>query len=410
MHATRHRPAWWESLLLLIGLSIALLSSACTARSVSRPEQKTQKASTSAEQRRRWWAKVKEKNYAYIDSVYWWSSKQSTRVVIRLPRPVKYEVHQLSGPPRLFMDLQRTILHPPKCTWTIGDGLVARVRAAQHSEEVARVVLDLAELRGYNVFTLTGPDRIVIDLFRGEKKKPPFPPVSPSDPSLARQLGAKVKAIVIDPGHGGKDPGAVNHKGLKEKDIVLKMGLDLKKRLTKAGYTVYMTRDKDVYVPLEARTALANQRGADLFLSIHLNFSRSSNSYGIETYYLGFASTQEAKQLAGLENAMAAGTMGDLEAAFYKIMKHTKIKESRQLAEMIQQRLTKKTGRKDRGVKTAPFVVLIGATMPSVLAEVSFISHREEGKLLTKASYQKKIAEALAEALQQYADGLAMVR
>ena len=386
-----------------------VLSLACTASSTSQSARKTQKTPTSSEQHRRWWAKVKKKNYCYIDSVYWWSSKQSTRVVIRLPRPVKYEVHRLSDPPRLFIDLQRTILHPPKCTWTIGDGLVARVRAAQYSTEVARVVLDLSEFQHYNVFTLTGPDRIVMDLFRDHTKEPPSPPASSSDPSLARQLGVKVKTIVIDPGHGGKDPGAVNRKGLKEKDIALKIGLRLRNLLKKAGYTVYMTRDRDVYVPLEARTAFANQKGADLFISIHLN-ARSSTSHGIETYYLGFASTQEAKQLAALENAMAAGTMGDLEEVFHKIMKNTKIKESKQLAGIIQQRLTRKTGRKDRGVRTAPFVVLIGANMPSVLAEVGFISHKEEGKLFTKTSYRRKIAEALAEAVKQYADGLAMAR
>ena len=349
---------------------------------------------------RRWWQKVRERNYSYMDSVRWWSSERSTRVVIDLKRKTKYTVHRLSGPPRLYIDIEKTVLDPPKQSWAIRDGLLRQVRASQFREDIVRVVLDLEEIKGYNVFSLSNPHRIVLDVF------PPRTLDRVRDPSLARQLGAKVRTIVLDPGHGGKDPGAIKGR-LQEKTLVLDICKRLE-RMLKKEYKIYMTRRKDVFIPLEARTAFANQKGADLFVSVHVNLARSSEAQGIETFYLSLASDKEARELAAYENAMAAHAISDLEGMLEKILKNTKLEESQQFAEVVQRDLVTETGRRNRGVKRAPFVVLIGANMPSVLAEVSFISNKTEARLLSTASYREKIARALAKGIRRYANGLTM--
>jgi len=350
----------------------------------------------------RWWKKVRERNYSYVDSVRWWSSERSTRVVIDLKRKAKYSAHRLSNPPRLYIDIGKSVLHPPKKSWVIRDGLVRKVRACQFREDVVRVVLDLEEAEDYNVFSLMNPNRIVLDVFPPGVRQT----VRVRDPSLAGQLGAKVRTIVLDPGHGGKDPGAIAGR-LKEKTLVL----DICKRLEhllKNEYKIYMTRRKDVFVPLEARTAFANQKGADLFVSVHANLARSSRAQGIETFYLSLASDKEARELAAYENAMAAHAISDLEGMLEKILKNTKLKESRWFADLVQRDLVTETGRKNRGVKRAPFVVLIGANMPSVLTEVSFLSNKMEARLLSTEAYRQKIARALAKGIRRYANGLTM--
>lgn len=349
-----------------------------------------------------WREKVRRYRYCYIDSVYWWSSDRSTRVVVRLKDRRPYTAHLFQNPSRLCIDIERAVLHPPKQTWEIGDGLVRRVRAAQFSPEKARVVLDLAEVRGYNIFRLSNPDRIVVDLF------PKLPKPSPEGPSLVQQLGAKVKRIVLDPGHGGKDPGAIGLWGISEKDLVLDICRRAQKLLQRWGYEVFLTRTQDVFVPLEARTAFANQKHADLFVSVHLNFSRNRRTSGIETYYLSFASDREAQELAAFENAMASNLIGDIEEVLKGILKNTKIKESKVLASVVQERLVAKCRRKNRGVRTAPFVVLIGANMPAVLVEASFLSNPQEARLLKEAWFRRRVAEALADGVERYANRLAV--
>ena len=349
-----------------------------------------------------WWQKVRRQNYSYVDSVRWWSSERSTRVVIDLKRKAVYSAHRLSNPPRLYIDIEKSVLDPPKKTWAIRDGLVREVRACQFSEDIVRVVLDLEETEGYNAFSLTNPNRIVLDVFPPGVRETS----RDRDPSLAGQLGAKVRTIVLDPGHGGKDPGAIAGR-LREKTLVL----DICKRLEgllKNEYKIYMTRRKDVFIPLEARTAFANQKGADLFVSVHVNLARSSKAEGIETFYLSLASDKEARALAAYENAMAAHAISDLEGMLEKILKNTKLEESRWFAEGIQRDLINETGRKNRGIKRAPFVVLIGANMPSVLTEVSFISNKMEARLLSTEAYRQKIARALAKGIRRYANGLTM--
>lgn len=225
--------------------------------------------------------------------------------------------------------------------------------------------------------------------------------------SIARQLGLGVSRIVIDPGHGGHDPGA-QVKGLDEAALTLDIALRLEQLLQKeAGLQVVLTRRENVYVPLEERTAIANREEADLFLSIHANASRNPSARGVETYFLSFASSPEAEAVAARENSASAGEMRQLPDIIKAIALNNKLDESRDLAGMVQEALVSRLQRSNRnvrnlGVKKAPFVVLIGAAMPSVLAEVSFLTNRQELVLLKNPTYKQRIAEALHAAVMRY--------
>ena len=225
--------------------------------------------------------------------------------------------------------------------------------------------------------------------------------------SLSRQLGLGVSRVVIDPGHGGRDPGAEG-SGTTEAEVVLDVALRLEKLLAEqAGVEVVLTRRTDTYVPLEERTAIANRAQADLFLSIHANASRSRSANGVETYFLNFASSPDAQAVAARENASSGQTMNNLPDIVKAIALNNKLDESKDLARMIQQAMVKqlRSGNRslrDLGVKQAPFVVLIGAGMPSVLAEISFITNGQEGRLLKNSAYRQRIADALHEGITRY--------
>ena len=225
------------------------------------------------------------------------------------------------------------------------------------------------------------------------------------DPSLAQQLGLSVKTIVIDPGHGGKDPGAVR-QARQEKQIVLNLSKTLRDILVKKGYNVRLTRETDVFLPLRKRTQFATSQKADLFISIHTNASTSRRAAGIETYYLALASDESARTTAMRENAGAEYNMKELDALVGRILKESKSTESRRLAELIQAQLTSGKQVKNRGVKHAPFVVLIGTKVPAVLVEVGFISNPTEGQRLTTKTYQHQLATAIAEGIEQYIKNL----
>ncbi|MGE0866584.1 MAG: N-acetylmuramoyl-L-alanine amidase, partial [Vicinamibacterales bacterium] len=216
---------------------------------------------------------------------------------------------------------------------------------------------------------------------------------------------------VIDPGHGGHDPGVLG-KGLTAAALVLDVALRLEKLLQKEpGLEVVLTRRSNVYIPLEERTELANRENADMFLSIHANASRNTAAKGIETYYLSFASSPEAEAVAARENSASAREMHQLPDIIKAIALNNKLDESRDLANMVQQSLVTSLRRtnkevRSRGVKKAPFVVLIGAAMPSVLAEISFVSNRQELSLLKTAAYKQRIAESLYNAVMRYRKSL----
>ena len=235
--------------------------------------------------------------------------------------------------------------------------------------------------------------------------EPPKTPQPVPDPSLAQQLGLNVKTIVIDPGHGGKDPGAVSQKR-REKHIVLSLSKTLRDILVKKGYNVRLTRETDVFLPLRKRTQFATSQKADLFISIHTNASTARSAAGIETYYLALASDESARRTAMRENAGAEYNMKELDALVGRILKESKSTESRRLAELIQAQLASGKRVKNRGVKHAPFVVLIGTKVPAVLVEVGFISNPAEGKRLTTKAYQNQLATAIAKGIEQYIKNL----
>jgi N-acetylmuramoyl-L-alanine amidase len=225
--------------------------------------------------------------------------------------------------------------------------------------------------------------------------------------SLARQLGLGVSRIVIDAGHGGHDPGSLGD-GIREAELVLDVSLRLEKLLKQeATVDVVMTRRTDTFVDLEERTRIANRQNADLFLSIHANSSRRKTAQGIETFVLNFANTSDAEEVAARENAIAKGSMRQLPDIVKAITLNNKLDESRDLAEMVQGSLVTRlrkteTELPDRGIKQAPLVVLIGASMPSVLAEIGFVSTPEEGARLKTSKYRQDIAEALRDAVLRY--------
>jgi N-acetylmuramoyl-L-alanine amidase len=231
--------------------------------------------------------------------------------------------------------------------------------------------------------------------------------------SLARQLGLGARRIVVDAGHGGHDPGTIGRAGLQEKDLVLDVAQRLRDLLREElGAEVLMTRASDVFIPLEERTAIANSKGADLFLSIHANSSRNARARGIETYFLNFAKNAHAQDVAARENAISAATLKDLQGLVKAIALNSKIDESHDFAASVQEALVKDLRRHygadivDRGVHTAPFYVLIGANMPSILAEIAFVSHPEEERRLKTPEYRERIARSLLSGVRAYLEAL----
>jgi N-acetylmuramoyl-L-alanine amidase len=241
-------------------------------------------------------------------------------------------------------------------------------------------------------------------------------PTASGDRSLIRALGLKIGKIVIDPGHGGHDTGTIGPDGLEEKDLVLDVGRRLGKLLeTRLGAEVVYTRKDDTFIPLETRTAIANQEQADLFVSIHANSSHDPSARGVETYYLNFTSNADALEVAARENAVSAKSIHELGDLVKKIALKEKIEESHEFASDVQQALhsglaSKNPGIRDRGVKKAPFIVLIGANMPSILAEISFVSNPADERRLQTPEYRQRIAESLYRGIQKYVSGLSGVK
>jgi N-acetylmuramoyl-L-alanine amidase len=366
---------------------------------------------------------------ANIKSIRHWSSKAYTRVVVDLDRPVKYDHHLLAADPdqrkprRLYLDLKGTLVSPDvEKNIVIKDGLLRRARAGQNSSDTVRIVLDMVSVGEYKVFHLHDPFRIVADVKRvsktkiaksDENNKPKGKHVekgrSPeTNASLARQLGLNVKTIVIDPGHGGKDPGCHLGSRLEEKDIVLNISKILASKIkAKLGCNVFLTRRSDVFLPLERRTAIANMKKADLFISLHVNAHRDRRISGIETYFLNMATNKRAVMLAARENATSQKNISDLQTILNDLMLNSKIHESSRLAQKVQSGMISETRRtykyvKDLGVKQAPFYVLIGAQMPSILVEVGFLTNSTEKKRLTTKLYKEKIAEGIADGISSY--------
>jgi N-acetylmuramoyl-L-alanine amidase len=365
------------------------------------------------------------------------------RVTIELDREVPFHHERIESPSRLFFDLKgtRTIPALVDATFRYESDVVRHIRLGRHPNNTVRIVLDLENVGRYSVFTLYNPYRIVIDSERAgsppaarldvetdETETPlprqaPEPAAKPLPPSanssgkfsVARQLGLGVSRVVIDAGHGGHDPGA-SAFGISEAELVLDVALRLEKLLQQQpGIEAVLTRRTNDYLSLEERTEIANRESADFFLSIHANASANAAASGVETYFLNFALNRQAEAVAARENAASGKTMSSLPDIIKAITLNSKLNESRDFAGSIQRALVRglRPGNKtvkDLGVKQAPFMVLIGASMPSVLAEISFVTNRQEARLLKAVNYRQSIADALLDGILRYQASLKKVQ
>lgn len=340
-----------------------------------------------------------------VKGIRYWSSPDYTRVVVDLSGPVEFSRNRIANPDRLYFDLKNASLEKEiKTSLPVGDGILKTVRAGQFDPYTVRVVLDLENIADFNAFVLEDPARFIIDVYgiKGMGKKPEITTIK--------------RRIVIDPGHGGHDPGAVGPRKLYEKNVVLDIAMKLKKILAENPLNdVFLTRETDIFIPLEERTAIANKKNADLFISIHANASPRRAARGIETYLLNWTNDEEALRVAARENAISLKKMREMNRQMDTVnvitddlLRQNKRDESVKLANYIQKSMVSTLNNDskkyvvDLGVKQALFYVLFGARMPSVLVEVSFISNPEEEKLLSKDSYRMQIAKAIAAGLDTY--------
>jgi len=354
-----------------------------------------------------------------LTSVRYTSSKSYTRVMMDLSQGVRYETHRLKEdlskglPPRIYVDLfGARVGMESKEPIVVHDGLLRQVRVGQFSPDVVRVVLDMTSLRAHNAFLLPDPHRLVIDI-QGDKSPDPVAAISKNKRRIPATKGTTqptvgIRKIVLDPGHGGKDPGAIGVGAIAEKDIVLSVAKKLARKLRKEmGVQVVLTRNDDRFVPLEDRTALANAEDADLFISLHTNASHNSDARGLETYYLDNTNDEAAMRLAARENGTSRRSVSDLQFILSDLTQNVKLEDSITLAHRLHGSLVSGMGRrlgevKDLGVKKALFYVLVGARMPSVLVEMFFITNKAEGGAMAQAKYQDAIVDALYEGIQKY--------
>lgn len=351
-----------------------------------------------------------------VEGVRHWSGNAYTRVVVDLDGSAPYLPRSLPSDPaagrpeRVYVDLAGARMgRGCQADVAVGDGLVRKVRVGQYDPGTVRVVLDLDDDATYRIFPLMSPDRIVLDVFRSRTGADVVGAlITRKEPD--RRGDASIR-IVIDPGHGGRDPGAVGVRGLLEKDITLALSLELARVLReRTPWQVRLTRSDDRTLSLEERTAIANAFGANLFISIHANASRSSRARGVETYYLDRASDRAARKLAARENASAEAEVSELEHILADVLLTTKTQGSRRLAERLQRTLVRRLSAtygpvRDLGVKRGPFYVLTGAAMPAVLVEASFITHPEESRRLADEAFRQEAARAMASAVEQFVAG-----
>ncbi|MBW2433306.1 MAG: N-acetylmuramoyl-L-alanine amidase [Deltaproteobacteria bacterium] len=361
-----------------------------------------------------------------VTNLRYWSNPKYTRVVVDVDQETRYDHHLLkkdpsiNKPQRLYVDLNNSRLGENiRKTIPIHDDLLSDARAGQYTKDSVRVVVDIKSFETYKIFSLKDPFRIVIDVWGSTTARAPDTP-GPSDTvkkggkippgSLARQLALGVRRVVIDPGHGGKDFGAPGYlRGVHEKDVVLQIAKRLAKKVkSELGLEVILTRTSDRFLTLEERTAFANTKSADLFVSIHTNASRDRRAYGLETYFLNLATDEEAIRVAAMENATSTKNISDLQKILFDLMQNAKINESSRLAAYVQAatvghlRAKQYTRVKSKGVKQAPFYVLLGAQMPSILIETGFISNPRECKRLVTPQFQERIAEGIVQGIRKY--------
>lgn len=376
--------------------------------------------------------------YSKVTDLRVWSNPNYTRIVIDLDKETTYEYRllkkdpDLDKPQRLYIDFNQSKLGKNIQNFiSINDDLLLDARAGQYTLDSVRVVADIKSFKSYNIFSLNNPFRIILDVWgdesgtvKADRPLPPSPSGSVSEKNvakkpdknkkieisaIAKQLALGVNRIVIDPGHGGKDFGASGIiKGVYEKDITLMIAKKLAERIRETlKCEVILTRTTDRYLTLEERTAIANTINADLFISIHTNAARNQDAYGVETFFLNLATDDESIMVAARENATSTKNISDLHSILTDLMKNAKINESSRLADSVQNALysnlkVKYSNVKNKGVKQAPFYVLLGARMPSILIETSFITNERECARLATPEYQDHISSAIVRGVGQY--------
>lgn len=371
---------------------------------------------------------------ALLTQVAWQTKKNTVRITFDFDRPVAWSVHSYKAdkkngsPIRLVVDLDDTVpdrkIRPGV---KVAQSPLRALRLDLSRPGQCRLLLDFSALKRFSVSTESSPFQLIITVVLRDALLPKgltlgrslaSDPVQetagdtllPSNLALARQLGLTVGTVLLDPGHGGKDPGT-SHNGIVEREITLDLARRVGAFLTAKGLTVHYTRTNDSWVSLDARTHMAHELKADLMVSIHVNASPKTVTSGFETYYLNFASTSDAVRLAGVENAMSERKLGELEGLLADLMLGARTQESQRMAETLQQttiaHLRKKNyGTEDGGTKSAPFHVLLGSGMPGVLVEVGYCTNANEAKLLATSAYRTALAEGIAAGILAYAGKL----
>jgi N-acetylmuramoyl-L-alanine amidase len=371
---------------------------------------------------------------AYISKIGHWSTNNYTRVVIQVDKEMAFESHLLKAnsvdgtPRRLYVDIKGTTVDPSLQMQPIEKGLLEQIKFARNTLDTVRVVLYIKSFKNYRVFSLYDPFRIVMDIYGNdiendiainpkeseEEKNLTVPPIPEGKDisTLRGALGLKVRTVVIDPGHGGHDPGAIGPTGLKEKDVTLTIAKALKNKIEQAGKSVgitraVLTREDDRFIPLEERTGIAKREHADLFISIHCNAAKDNDARGIETYVLSFSNDPEALAVAARENVTTTKGISDLRDIIKKYLLNSKIDESKRLATHVQSGVTTSIAKEyqsvnDKGIKKAPFIVLIGADVPSILVETSFITNPREEEKLRNERYINEIDDGILKGITLY--------
>ncbi len=360
---------------------------------------------------------------AQVHGLRFWSNPRYTRVVIDADKDTIFTYRELredpsiAKPQRIYIDVHNSRLGKNlQKIVPINDNLLSDARAGQYTKDTVRVVVDIKSSKTFKIFSLKNPFRVVLDVWGVEKESATQLPtqVDPKGKKLppsaiVKQLALGVRRVVIDPGHGGKDYGAPGYlKGVHEKKVVLQISKLLKQMIRdQIKCDVVLTRNSDKYLSLEERTAIANTQNADLFISVHTNASRDRRAHGIETYILNLATDDEAIRVAAMENATSARNISDLDSILQDLMNNAKVSESTRLGSYVQQSMSTQLKKKykhirNKGIKQAPFYVLLGADMPSILIETAFISNSRECHRLVNKNYLKRMCQGIVDGIKRY--------
>jgi N-acetylmuramoyl-L-alanine amidase len=355
-----------------------------------------------------------------------WSYPDYTRVVVEFSAPVTSAVRHLPAdgkakrPERLYLDVEGVWVGRRYLDGIpVGDGLLQAVRLGQNTLTTTRVVIDVERYERHRLLTLSHPDRLVVDVYgpregaetlRWPRREKPGERSRARLPTEMRP----VQTLVIDPGHGGRDPGAIGVGGLREKDITLRLAKALREKAEAKGFRVVVTREGDRTIDLEERTAMAEAAGGDVFISLHTNAAPRGAAHGVETYYLDANHERHSIDVAARENGIEPSQVNALQRTLARLRVSETSVHSRRLAALVQDQIVVGVDGRygdvhDLGVKKGPFYVLFLSNMPAVLVEVGFITNRKEARLLRDGDYLEELAEQITAALVRYREGLSVL-